>query len=1415
VNYTPVRRRASAFVSQRMLAVLLVAAFAFFAMLQPSRFILWPASAQVAKKVETGASVNVNKIGPVRPLISIGAVNTPVTENFDTLSSTTASSTVPAGWAFIETGTNANTTYSVGTGSSTTADTYSFGAASSSERAFGGLRSGSLVPTIGAFFTNNTGTAITSLRIAYAGEQWRLGATGRNDRLDFQYSTDATSLTTGTWTDADNLDFVAPISTGSVGLLDGNSAANRKAIDSFITNLNIPAGSTFWIRWTDFDAAGSDDGLAVDDFSLTANPPIPALTINDVTHIEGNSGTTTYTFNVSLSQAALAGGVTFDIATADGTATTASGDYVAKSLTSQTIPQGSSNYTFDVTVNGDTTIEPDETFFVNVTNVAGSVFVADGQGVGTILDDDRPITPIYSIQGSGSTSPVVGQVISTTGIVTGKKSNGFYIQDPLGDSDPNTSDGVFVFTSSSSPAVGSSVKVTGTVQEFIPPQDLAQKPVTEIGGSVSVSLLSTGNQLPAPAIITAADTTSVDTFDNLERFEGMRVQVNSLTVIAPTGGSITEPSATVSSNGEFFGVVAGVARPFREPGVNASDPLPSGAPNTVPRFDENPERLRVDSNAQPGTAIVNIPAGMTLTNVVGELDFTFRAWTILPETTITPGTLPTAAPVPTPTNNEFTVASFNMERFFNNVVDAGESGAPKLTDAAYAGRLNKASLIIRTIQRYPDVIGVEEMENLATLTDVANQVNNDAQTIDHLPNPQYTPYLVEGNDVGGIDVGFLVKQSRINVVDVTQFGKTTTFSNPDSSTSLLNDRPPLVLRATINRPAGLGALAFTVIVNHLRSLNNIDDTTAGTNGWPTEGDRVRAKRRAQAEFLANLIQSRQTADPTERIISVGDYNAFNVNDGYVDVIGTIKGTPAPASQVTLASPDLVNPDLTDLVDTLPAAQRYSYSFDGNAQTLDHQLLNPNAMAILTRFAYARDDADFPVNDYANPSVPQRISDHDQPVAFFSTVPVTQAGQLIISEFRLSGPGGPNDEFVEIYNNTFSDILVNATDGSSGYALVASDNSSRFVIPNGTTIPARGHYLGVNSAGYSLGAYPSGNSGGSATTATGDATYTADIPNNAGLALFNTSNAANFTLANRLDAVGFTSVSDTLYREGAGLPPLSIFDSEYSFYRDMASTGLPQDSNDNASDFRFVDTQGTSAGAGQRLGAPGPENLTSPVNRGATIKGSLIDPGCTGPATVPTQACPRYRDSTPSPGSPTSANGTLSLRRRFTNNTGQPVTRLRFRIVDVTTFPQAQVFAGTADVRAITSSDQPAFCQGTGGGCTSVGSPITINGTTLESPPAQPIGGGYNSTLSVGTITFGTPLAAGDSLNVQFLLGVQTPGSFRFFVIIEALPNLTSVAIPSASPVDFNSAKGAGQSPANNNGTKNATGGKRAPVFKEN
>lgn len=198
-----------------------------------------------------------------------GSGNT-YSQNFDALANTGTAeiTTLPVGWTFLETGTGANTTYAAGTGSLNTGNTYSYGDAASTDRAFGGLQSGGVIPTLGASFTNNSGGTITEMVISYTGEQWRLGTLNRVDRLDFQYSLNATSLSTGTWTDVDNLDFTAPVTTGTLGAIVGNTPGNKTSISYTITGLSIASGTTFWLRFNDLNATGADDGLAVDDFSL-------------------------------------------------------------------------------------------------------------------------------------------------------------------------------------------------------------------------------------------------------------------------------------------------------------------------------------------------------------------------------------------------------------------------------------------------------------------------------------------------------------------------------------------------------------------------------------------------------------------------------------------------------------------------------------------------------------------------------------------------------------------------------------------------------------------------------------------------------------------------------------------------------------------------------------------------------------------------------------------------------------------------------------------------------------------------------------------------------------------------------------------------------------------------------------------
>ena len=386
-----------------------------------------------------------------------------------------------------------------------------------------------------------------------------------------------------------------------------------------------------------------------------------------------------------------------------------------------------------------------------------------------------------------------------------------------------------------------------------------------------------------------------------------------------------------------------------------------------------------------------------------------------------------------------------------------------------------------------------------------------------------------------------------------------------------------------------------------------------------------------------------------------------------------------------------------------------------------------------------------------------------------------AGQIMISEFRLRGPNGANDEFIEVYGNPppgTGPHIVTATSGT-GYGIAASDGVTRCTIPNGTQLGPGRTYLCVNSVGYSLAAYPSRET----TTATGDATYTIDIPDNAGIALFNNNTGgANYSLANRIDAVGSTAETNTLYKEGTGYPALTPFSIEYSFVRDTCgkqgsittfgpcpSDGRPVDTDNNATNFYFVATTiGTNLGAGQRLGAPGPQNHNSPVSFPGSFPAGMLDANFA--ASSPPN---RVRDFTSNPAN-NSTFGTLEIRRRIVNNSGLPLLEVRFRIIDLTTSPAP---AGIADLRALSSAT--IVVDGITSGCTTGGGlptpgpcSITVRGTTVEQPPSQPNGGAFNTTLRV----IGGPTGL-ESINVRFVLGVQQPGSFKFYIKGEAIRQL--------------------------------------------
>ncbi|MDT7603650.1 MAG: hypothetical protein QOF61_1647, partial [Acidobacteriota bacterium] len=214
---------------------------------------------------------------------------------------------------------------------------------------------------------------------------------------------------------------------------------------------------------------------------------------------------------------------------------------------------------------------------------------------------------------------------------------------------------------------------------------------------------------------------------------------------------------------------------------------------------------------------------------------------------------------------------------------------------------------------------------------------------------------------------------------------------------------------------------------------------------------------------------------------------------------------------------------------------------------------------------------------------------------------------------------------------------------------------------------------------------------------------------------------------------------------------------YSWVRKIRN-GSPVDTDDNASDFVLVSNTGAALGGVQStLGAPAPENSTSPLERGSVFPASLLDPKCVADAGAKVGCQNTVRDP-----SDTGANktfGTLAVRKRFRNLTGATLARVRFRVTEITTLNSPPAAALHADLRVLSSPDVTVTTRD--------GRQLTLKGATLEQPPAQTLGGGLNSSLTLDLSA--SPLAPGATVDVQFLLGVMREGKYRFVVIVEALP----------------------------------------------
>jgi predicted extracellular nuclease len=647
------------------------------------------------------------------------------------------------------------------------------------------------------------------------------------------------------------------------------------------------------------------------------------------------------------------------------------------------------NGTFDVATvvygseggnNQSLTLDPDITgsSFVQhsaATGSSGALF-----SPGTMINGDGfsgcapVIAEIFEIQGNGTASPYNGlSVIAQNNVVTAVTSNGFMMQTPAArdDLDDQTSNGIYVYTGAAPGVlVGDLVDVSGDVVEFYD--------FTEFTNSPVVTVLSSGNALPAPVTLDS-NTPSGDPVNPscMECLEGMLVTI---------------PSGTFTSGNQYFGsdhlaeawAVARTSRSFREAGIEY--PGVAG----LPVWDGNPELFEMDLD-RAGLPSVEVEGGETF-NATGVVGFEYGDYEVWPTAFVLNSKEQSRAvrPVRDRLAGEITVGSQNLYRLFT-------------TDSNYADRLNKFSLLIRTVLKSPDVIAFQEVGGIQVLQDLAAKLHTDDAVLN------YTAYLEVGNDIGGIEVGFLVRDT-LTVNSVVQIFKDVTYTY-GGTTRPLHDRPPLILNATYS--GGPTPFNFLVMVVHNRSLNNIDD--------PSDGDRVRTKRDLQATDIANYLQTQQA----ENFMVVGDFNGFEFTDGYVDVLGQITGNPDPLGAMITAT-DVVNPNMHNLVLEVPANDRYSYVHHGTAQVLDHALANEKIYCAVKGMQYGRTNADFAKNSLYDATTSKYASDHDGLVVYLQ-----QAGIIV----------DPVDGLTTTENGaqaTFTVVLSSAPSANVSIAVSSSD-----------------------------------------------------------------------------------------------------------------------------------------------------------------------------------------------------------------------------------------------------------------------------------------------------------------------------------------------------------------------------------------
>jgi predicted extracellular nuclease len=677
---------------------------------------------------------------------------------------------------------------------------------------------------------------------------------------------------------------------------DGFATDTFDNLGSYSGGTTMPGGMTVAIAATDPNAAeaGQDPGT----FRLS------------------RTGDTTSALTVSY--------------TIGGTATNGT-DYTPNLTGTAVIAAGETSVDITITPVDDALVDGSETVVLTLVDGADYGLGTSPSATVTIGDNDVNLTRIYTIQGAAHRSPLVGQTVTTVGIVTAVDSNGYYLQDATGDGDIATSDGIFVFTNSRPTVqIGSEVQVSGVVSEFTPggaaTGNLSTTQITATNPSATTTL-STGNALPV-AVVLGGDRTPptkvidddqttaynvlqgggtfdpvADGLDFYESLEGMRVTIKDALAVSGT-----------NRFGEIFTVANN--------GAGATGLSDRGTINIAPD-DFNPERIQVqfDSGILPGFT-QNVSVGAKLGHVTGVVGYNFGNFEVNVTETFTvaePSTLTAEVTQLKPSSDELTIASYNVLNLDPNDSD----GDTDIADGRFAAI---AQQIVNNLGT-PDVIGLQEVQdNSGSVNDGTTSASVTLQTLvdaiaaaggptyQFIDNPFIGNNTSGGQPSGNIRTAFLYNPDRVKLVD----GSVKTIGSQAPGEAFAGARLPLVADFEFN------GQAVTVVNNHFSSkggsspLFGANQPSANLQEDPQVNGSL-DERQAQAQAVKDYVDSLFADAPDANVAVVGDFNEFEF-----------------ISPLTL-----LEQSLTNLTNTLSENERYSFIFDGNSQSLDHILVSDN------------------------------------------------------------------------------------------------------------------------------------------------------------------------------------------------------------------------------------------------------------------------------------------------------------------------------------------------------------------------------------------------------------------------------------------------------------------------------------------